>query len=192
VSVLNWFKRRSGDGNAVRGWRADWTHAIETMDGAAPERLRRALQEIPGSSDDLDVEHEMLDALEQVLDLHHALVASELPVVETGHRVVGSDQCHFSAPVSLPDDPAQPSGRLLLTSTRAIFVAGRLVTLPWHAARQATRADRDVLLIRVATGDGVRFRCNNYADALRATEIARYLIARLRKGKASEDRPEEL
>ena len=49
----------------------------------------------------------------------------------------GADRCHFSAPVSMPDDPAQPTGRLLLTSTRAVFAGGaRTPALAWHATRE--------------------------------------------------------
>lgn len=83
--------------------------------------LRTALRATPPFADDLEIEEEMLDGLRQLLELERELRASHLPRVETSHRVVGSDRCHFSAPVSMPDDPAQPTGRLLLTSTRAAF-----------------------------------------------------------------------
>ena len=169
----------------MRAWRAAWADAIDRHDQAAPERLRRALEEMAGPSEDHEIELEMLEGLEQLTTLREHLGAAQLPILETGHRVVGTDVCHFSEPVSIPDDPAQPSGRLLLTSTRAIFIGGRLIGIPWHAARQVVNTDRDVLLVRVTADEAIRFRCNTYGDALRAAELARYLIAGARKGKES-------
>jgi hypothetical protein len=102
-------------------------------------------------------------------------------VVETGHRVVGRDRCHFTAAVSMPDEAAQPSGRLLLTSTRAIFVGGpHAVSAPWHMVVEARHADRDLLLVRTTRDRIYRFRCNSFGDTLRAALIARELIARRR------------
>ena len=110
--------------------------------------LEAALRRTPAFADDLEIEEEMLDALRQLLDLERELAASRLPIVETTHRVVGSDRCHFSAPVSMPDDPAQPTGRLLLTSTRAVFAGGaRTPALPWHAAREVVQSGRDLLFV---------------------------------------------
>ena len=37
---------------------------------------------------------------------------------------MGQEECHFIAPASLPDDPLQPSGRVLLTARRALFAGG--------------------------------------------------------------------
>lgn len=185
MGVLDWLRRGSRDGDQLRAWRNAWTDAVGCHDASAPERLRRALEEMPGSSDDREIELEMLEGLEQLMTLRERLATAQLPIVDTGHRVVGLDACHFSEPVSIPDDPAQPSGRLLLTSTRAVFVGGRLIGIPWHAARQVAHADRDVLLVRVSADEAIRFRCNSYGDALRAAELARYLIARARTRKES-------
>jgi hypothetical protein len=81
--------------------------------------------------------------------------------------------CHFIAPASMPDDPAQPSGRLLLTNARAIFVGGaRGITVPWHAIAQQLQTDRDIVLVRSDGAALYRFRCNSFDDALRGAFIA--------------------
>ena len=100
--------------------------------------------------------------------LASAVRAAGLPAVETGHRVVGSDRCHFTAPASMPDEASQPSGRLLLTSGRAIFVGGANgATAPWHSVGEALHLDRDLVLIRSDRDKLYRFRCNTFSDALR-------------------------
>lgn len=127
---------------------------------------------------DLEVEHEMLDGLDRLLQLTDAMNNGHLPHIETTHRVVGTDACHFSAPASLPDDQTQPSGRVLLTSARAIFVGGaKLMAVPWHAVREIASSDRDVFLIRAAD-DGVRFRFNTFGDAMAAAALAKRLRKR--------------
>src|SRR5439155_2025988 len=123
--------------------------------------LEMALRATPPFADDLEIEEEMLEALKHLLELERELRALRLPLVATSHRVVGSDRCHFSAPVSMPDDPAQPTGRLLLTSTRAVFAGGaRTPALAWHATREVIQSGRDLLLVfRNGPGDdGHRFR----------------------------------
>jgi len=112
------------------------------------------------------------EALRQQVD------GSALPIVETGHRVVGSDRCHFSAPASMPDDPAQPAGRLLLTDRRAVFVGGaRVISLPWHSIGEALRSERDVVLTGRNREQLYRFRCNSFTDATRGVFLAERLAA---------------
>lgn len=180
MGLFGWLKPRSNKG-AVRAWRDRWTRAVETLDADALASLDAALRQQPPLADDVEMEEEMLDGLRHLLELERELAAARLPAVDTTHRVVGADRCHFSAPVSLPDDPAQPTGRLLLTGTRAVFAGGaRPTVLAWHATADVVQTDRDVLLVR---GDGTalhRFRCNSYGDALTAAAIARHLAARAR------------
>ena len=178
VNIFDWLTRRNG--GATRAWRERWRTAIAAPDPAELASLESALRRQPPMADDLELEEEMLEALRHVVDLSAALAESRLPVVDTSHRVVGSDVCHFSAPVSIPDDPAQPTGRLLLTSTRAAFAGGaRLPALPWHAVRHVVHDGRDMLLLlRGADAEGVRFRCNSFSDAVCGAAIARYLAAR--------------
>ena len=148
-------------------------------DAAAVASLEAALRRQPPIGDDLELEEEMLDALRQLVDLSRELDAARLPIIETSHRLVGSDVCHFSAAVSVPDDPAQPTGRLLLTSRRATFAGGgRVPTLAWHAIRQVVQDGRDVLFIHIGGEDGVRFRCNSFTDAVCGAAIARFLVSR--------------
>ena len=127
----------------------------------------------------------MLDALRHLLDVERQLADARLPLVETTHRVVGADRCHFSAPVSLPDDPAQPTGRLLLTSTRAVFAGGaKTPALPWHGVREVMQNGRDMIFVSARGGDpdGYRFRCNSFTDALCGAAIARHLMRQVRGG----------
>jgi hypothetical protein len=156
---------------------------VASLDAGAVPRLDAALRAVPPLADDLEFEEEMLEALKQLLELERELREGRVPTVDTSHRVVGSDRCHFSAPVSMPDDPAQPTGRLLLTSTRAVFAGGaRTPALPWHAAREVIQSGRDLLFVyRSAQDDaGHRFRCNSFADALCGAAIARHLMRNAR------------
>jgi hypothetical protein len=187
MGLFGWLRRAPGGatGEAARAWREAWTKAVASLDAAAVAPLETALRATPPFADDLEMEEEMLDGLKQLLELEHELTASRLPVVETSHRVVGSDRCHFSAPVSMPDDPAQPTGRLLLTSTRAVFAGGaRTPALPWHATRDVLQCGRDLHLIfrHAQADDGHRFRCNSFTDALCAAAIARHLLRARQSG----------
>ena len=186
MGLFGWLKKNGRGGDGAREWRETWTRAVASLDAGAVAPLEAALRATPPLADDLEFEEEMLEALKQLLELERELAAARLPVVETSHRVVGSDRCHFSAPVSMPDDPAQPTGRLLLTSTRAVFAGGsRTPALPWHAAREVLQSGRDLLFVfRNAQEDaGHRFRCNSFADALCGAAIARHLMRTARGGR---------
>ena len=177
---MHWVRRLLGStrsGEAAARWRQDWAAAAAAVDPASVGALRDGLARLASGrpDDDFEIEREMLDGLEHLLRFA-AAAEHDLPIVETGHRVVGSDRCHFSAPASMPDDPAQPAGRLLLTNARAIFVGGsRGVALPWHALAPPRQSDRDLILIRPDRSALHRFRCNSYDDALTAAFVARRL-----------------
>jgi hypothetical protein len=170
-----WKKNR-----AAEAWRDAWMTAVAAPDGASVVALETRLRRHPPFADDLELEEEMLDALRHLVALSRDLAASHLPIVETAHRIVGTDLCHFSAAVSVPDDPAQPTGRLLLTSTRAAFAGGaRMPGLQWHAVRDVVQNGRDILIVRTGgDADGVRFRCNSFTDAVCGAAIARHLVRR--------------
>jgi hypothetical protein len=169
-------RRRRRTPAGVSQWRESWAAAIAAPGAAVLADLEARLRVQPPLAEDLEIEEEMLEALRHVVALTNDLSAGRLPEVETTHRLVGADVCHFSAPVSIPDDPAQPTGRLLLTSTRAVFAGGgRLPALPWHAVRDAIQHGRDVLIVRVTDDEGVRFRCNSFSDAVCGAAIARHL-----------------
>jgi hypothetical protein len=159
-------------------WKQAWTEAAASPDAAKVQELRTRLNRLVAPDGDLEIEREMLAGLEHVVEFASTVAAGGLPIVATGHRVVGADICHFTASASMPDDPAQPSGRLLLTNTRAIFVGGaRGVTVAWHAVARPLHADRDVILVRIDGAALYRFRCNSFDDALCGAFIARQLAS---------------
>jgi hypothetical protein len=139
--------------------------------------LREHLDALGHAPDDIEIEREMLDALHDAAELATAIRHTGLPLVATGHRVVGIETCHYTAPASMPDEPGQPGGRLLLTSGRAIFVGGANRIAPWHSIGDASHLERDIVLIRADREQVYRFRCNSYSDALRGAFIARELVA---------------
>ena len=124
---------------------------------------------------DLD-EHERRDEMLDGLQLLVALSdGAPLPVLETQHRVIGADVCHFVAPATLVLDVSAP-GKLFLTSQRLIFASGRVQAWPWHRLRDVLRQDRE-LFISVAGADAiVRLQCNTFGDAMSARHIARRLF----------------
>lgn len=166
----------------MRGWHQAWDAAVAALDAEAIPRLEARLRAQAPLADDVEVEEEMLQGLRDLVALQRGLAASQLPHIETAHRVAAGEPCHFSAPVSMPDDPAQPTGRLLLTSSRAAFAGGsRTPSIPWHAARDVIRTGRDLIVVRGGSDDGCRFRCNSFSDALCGAAIARHLIHTARK-----------
>ena len=185
--LMNLFRRLVRLPRAQRGtteWRQAWSAAVLNPDCQAVRDLRARLDQLASPDADLEFEQEMLDALEHVLEFAVAVAQDGLPTIPTGHRVVGTDICHFTAPASMPDDPAQPSGRLLLTNARAIFVGGtRGLTVAWHAVAPPVLADRDVLLVRHDGTALYRVRCNSFDDALCAGFVARQLTGRRERKK---------
>lgn len=177
---LGWLKNSGTEADeVVRTWHSDWNAAVQTLDAARVADLRERLAGLGLDSDDREIEREMLEALEALVGLAAEVDAKGPPTIVTGHKAAGTDRCHFAAPASLPDDPAQPAGTLLLTSSRAVFVGGsQSIAMPWHAVMSLTRAERDLLLAsRSATH---RVRCNSYSDALRVQFLARHLSRRSR------------
>jgi|SRR5687767_1600694 len=174
MSVFGWLRgRRSGSGRPRDEWRRAWEQAVEVEDVSQLGPLKERLEPLNAPGDDVEVELEMLDGLEQLKGL---LDATSLPVVETQHRVVAGDVCHFTAPASLPDDPGQASGRVLFTGTKSIFVGGALTQpIPWHSVRYVGRSGRDVSLGRHDETVAAHFRFNTYGDAVVATYLARRL-----------------
>jgi hypothetical protein len=178
MSFFGWFGKRK-DREPLRRWHAAWNQvaAVPTREGA--RELRRRLEQLDVSGEDHEIEREMLDGLDELLDLSEALASEGPAPVATGHKAVGSDECYLTAPASLPDDPAQPFGTLLLTNARAIFVGGaKAMTIPWHRVGSCERRDRDLLLVRADGQDVHRLRCNTFADALRAAALANHLRER--------------
>jgi hypothetical protein len=185
MGIFSWLTRKKGRAAAQVAWHEQWARAVRSPDPAAVASLEAALHRQPPLADDLELEEEMLDALRQLVQLSGELDAARLPTIDTSHRLVGADVCHFSAAVSVPDDPAQPTGRLLLTSRRAAFAGGGHVpALAWHVVRHVVQDGRDVLFVPVTEERAVRFRCNSFADAVCGAAIARFLLQR-RRGRVN-------
>jgi hypothetical protein len=177
---LDWLKGGSGDSDRrVAEWRNDWQAACATPSRQQIEALRHRLRELGADDDRFEIEREMLEGLEAVAELSADVAARGLEPIVTGHRAVGRERCYFSAPASLADDPAQPSGTVLLTEARALFVGGaRSLAVPWHGVAQCLRQDRDLVLIRRGQQELHRLRCNSFGDALRAAFVAREVTSR--------------
>jgi hypothetical protein len=183
MSLFAWIGRKKpGGGSKLDEWRRQWRDACETPAAANLDALDAALGALGLPEEEIEIEREMLDGLEQLAAMR---AASTLPVVETGHRVVGRDICHFTAPASMPDDTAQPGGRLILTNARAIFAGGaRAMTVPWHAIGRVLQQERDVVLVRHDRETFHRFRCNVFGDAMAAAFLAETLAARHRRQRS--------
>jgi hypothetical protein len=187
MGLLGWLRGRSSGGASARldEWRQQWQSACRTPDAAAVGTLTASLERLGLPEEDIEIEREMLAGLEYLVELQHALDANGLPVVETGHRVIGSDICHFNITASMPDDEAQPSGHLFFTPTRVIFAGGaRSRTMPWHTIGEVLQHDRDLILVRNDRETFSRFRCNVYADALAGALLARRLSNGARRGRS--------
>ncbi len=190
MGLWNWFTRRGAAhvDSRLRRWREHWLRAVASSDHDEIPRLARHLDTFGFSDDEIEIEREMLQALVDREKLAVTIRESGLPNVETGHRVVRGELCHYSEPASMPDDAGQPSGRLLLTANRALFVgSGKTVAAAWHTISVAVHAERDVVLVKNGREHAYRFRCNTYGDALRAAFIAQQLLAK-RQPRVNTDR----
>ena len=179
MGLWRWFTGRGAAhvDSRLRRWREHWSKAAASFDNGEIERLAHDLDAFELPEDEIEIEREMLQALVDREKLASTIHESGLPNVETGHRVVRGEPCHYSEPASMPDDAGQPSGRLLLTANRALFVgSGKTVAVAWHTISVAVHAERDVLLVKNGREHAYRFRCNSYGDALRATYITRELL----------------
>ncbi|HJR58395.1 MAG TPA: hypothetical protein VJ813_03315 [Vicinamibacterales bacterium] len=175
MNLFGWLKGKNKRDDARDQWRAAWAAAIDDGDTADAE-LRLRIEELAKHEADVEVELEMLDALEQLRTVQRTAANGNLPAVETHHRVIGREPCHFTAPASLPSDQAQASGRVLLTGARSVFVGGgRTSATAWHAVHEVARIERDVLLVRADRSPAAHFRFNTYADAAVCAFLARRL-----------------
>lgn len=176
MRLFGWI-RKDERARALRQWRNDWTALIEQ--GVGEEgALRSRLATLADTEPDVEVELEMLDALDQLRALQHGLAVGDLPTVETQHRIIGAEPCHFTAPSSIPTDHSHTAGRLLLTRSRAVFVgAGRTASTPWHMVYEVARVDRDVVFVRTDQTPIAHYRFNTYADAILCACLASHLKA---------------
>lgn len=184
MSLFGWWRKRQQiPDHGLGEWRQAWDALSRAPTREGVEQLKAQLEALGLPADDVEIEREMLDGIVAAVALAHSLDGG-LPTVDTGHRIVGTDHCHFSAPASRAEDDAQTAGRLLLTSRRAIFVGGAAaVTLPWHAVAETAVVGRDLVLARRDRDAASIFRCNSYADALCARLIAERLAGRRGNGR---------
>ena len=184
MRLVDWWRGRGANTEdpRLRRWREEWSKTVGTVESADVARLGAELDGFGLPEEEIEIEREMLQALRERDELRLSVTQSGLPRVQTGHRVVRGEPCHFSAPVSMPDQPGQPSGRLLLTSGRAIFAGGGTgVATAWHIISEVLPVDRDVVLVRNGREQVYRFRCNSYGDALRAAFVAAHLLGARRR-----------
>jgi hypothetical protein len=139
--------------------------------GDAIWALERRLAAASAAPGDLEREEEMLDGLRQLLSI---AADTHLPIVTTQHRVIGSDVCHFVAPVMLGGE-AGAAGKIFVTSARVILAAGRTIVWPHHRITQIVRSGRQLDVVAAGAADVLTFTCNTYGDAL----VAVYLISKL-------------
>ena len=179
MGLFEWLRgKRNGGDPRLTEWRRAWSTSAAEPDPHAVTALQAELDRLGLPEEEIEIEREMLDGMSQLATLRVSVEASGIPIVETGHRVVGHDICHFSTPVSVPDDAAQPAGRLFLTNSRVIFAGGaRATTVAWHAIGEVLHGDRDVVLVRRDRDTIYRFRCNTFADAMCGAFLARRLAA---------------
>jgi len=164
--------RRNAPDPHLTLWWQDANASLLRPTRAALDELRPRL--VP--PDNIDERERQEEALEALMRLCDAQETGTLPVLDTQHRVIGSDVCHFMAPVSAPDH-GDASGKLFLTSQRVIFAGGASIAWPWHRVRRAIRHDRDVVF---EGGDALmlRLRCNTYGDAAMAAMLSERLSRR--------------
>lgn len=136
--------------------------------------LKAAVVSADEAPDVAEAQTEMIEGLETLVQL----TRSPLPVLETQHRVIGSDVCHYMAPASLIAQ-VDAGGKVFVTSARIIFAAGTVTSWPWHQVASLTRDERD-LLIDLKGRPGVRLRLNTYEGALVIAALA---------GRLSSNRP---
>jgi hypothetical protein len=174
MKLFGWFSNRKQDG-ALERWREAWSAAIDGHAGSDAE-LKTRLDALAATEPDVELEREMLDALEALRAIQGAVANGGPPVIQTHHRVIGAEACHFTAPASIPTDQAQAAGRVLMTTNRAVFVGGgRTTATPWHQVHEVARLQRDVLFARPDRTPVAHFRFNTYADAVVCAFLARHL-----------------
>ena len=157
--------RRTTRPDALARWWRDADRAADAPSAAAVDRLAAAI----GDSTEVDVIEQQEEMIEGLRHLKHVFALENLPVLESQHRVIGADTCHFMAPVTLAGQDTAP-GKLLLTSRRIIVVSGGVRSRPWHAIRRLSRSGRTVI---AASDDTIlEVQCNSYGDALVAHHIA--------------------
>jgi len=193
MGLWQWFKGRNAAhvDSRLRRWREHWSRAAASPGQEEIARLTHDLDALAFPEEEIEIEREMLAALIERETLASSVRETGLPCLETGHRVVRGEPCHYSEPASMPEEAGQPSGRLLLTANRALFVgSGKTIASAWHMVSVALHAERDLVLVKNGGNQSFRFRCNTYGDALRATFIADQLLGQAPAARARREAAE--
>jgi hypothetical protein len=179
-------------GRRIRDYRREVEVATAAQDRGALERVLARREELALSEDDVAIELEMIEGHLQALDLGEAIARGERPpVVETGHRVLGTDTCYFTAPASALTRGADQTGRLFLTSRRLVFMGGSVKSVSWGTVAELREDGRDIIVLSPAGELAHRFRCNSYIDSKRGIFLARWLRTEARNGLGrGQPRPE--
>ncbi len=170
------FRRARPDPPAGRD-RAWWSEAAAAADAPSHAAIAGLRERIPPDEagadgiDERERREEMIEGLDALLTL---VEAGPMPVIETQHRVIGADACHFFAPVSCADQADAP-GKIFVTARRLVFAGGSVRAWSWHTVRALVRSERDLLVEANSGARPAAFRCNTYGDAL----VAQYLGTRL-------------
>ena len=177
MGLLQWLTGKGAPDLDPRlaAWRASWNGAAGSGDVGALAALRQQLNDLDLPDEEIEIEREMLAALQDLGELIESVQVAGLPALATGHRIVRDDRCHFVAPASMPDESSPAAGQLLLTNRRAIFVGAVARSIAWHRVREVLQQERDLVLLATGPDALIRFRCNGFSDALRAAFIARTL-----------------
>lgn len=167
------FFRRSSPPAADLAWWRDAEAAAASPSAAAIDRLRQEIT-AAASADERERREEFIEGLDRLAALSSN---GDLPEVVTQHRVIGSDVCHFVAPVSLAGQ-SESSGKLFLTSRRIVFAGSGVQTWPWHRVREVVRLGRELAISVAGVPDPVHIQCNCYGDAMTAVRMASGLAGR--------------
>lgn len=171
MGLFDLFRRRHTAQPDVSGWWQTANALTTAPTHHAVAALRASTVDAADAPDLAEAQHEMLEGLETLVQLAQA----PLPVLDTQHRVIGADTCHYMAPASLIDQ-VDSGGKVFVTSARVIFAAGTVVSWPWHQMARVQREERD-LLIDLKGRPGVRLRLNTYEGALVIAALAGRLSA---------------
>ena len=187
AAVAAWLfsgRGREGRNPRLAAFHQEVAAACDATDAAAVERLLARRAELGLTEDEAAIEIEMLEGLREFVEFRTETERNGLPVLDTRHRVLGADRCHFWTPAFLPDQ-VEAGGKLFLTGTRLVFLGGGVQATPWHAVSTITRDGRDLVAAVPSRGAVLRFRCNAYGEAMRALYVAERLLAESRARRAA-------
>jgi len=158
--------------------------ACDAADGAAVDHLLARREEVGLSEDEAAIEIEMLEGLREFLEFRAEAERDGLPVLDTQHRVLGADRCHFWTP-AFPPDRVEAGGKLFFTGTRLVFLGGGVQATPWNAVSKISREGCDLVVVVPSRDQVLRFRCNAFGEAMRGQYVAEQLLAANRARRAA-------